>query len=325
MPDTSLAPGITVVIPTYQRPQDLDRCLAAIDRQTLKPAEVLITCRADDSATQAYLLRDHRPCLGARVILLTQPGVVHALNAATDQVHTEFFAFTDDDAVPHSDWLQRIVAHFAADAALAAVGGKDHVCADGKWLEGAEPVVGKMLWWGMAVGNHHLGFGPARSVDTLKGVNMAFRSSVFGNLRLDQRLRGNGAQVGWELDLCLTLIARGQRLLYDPQVLVDHIPGARPIEENRAYFNPVSHSDEVFNRTLIVMEFLAARPWGRLRQLAYMSYMTLRGSRKAPGLLMLVYGLATGHPHTWARFNATIAAYRDAMVEIENSHGASNR
>jgi GT2 family glycosyltransferase len=318
-PQTSrgrLDPGITVIIPTYNRIADLDRCLAAIDRQQLKPAAVFITCRKDDPASWDYLRRNDRPCLETRVLLVDQPGVVYALNAGIDQVQTELFALTDDDSVPHPDWLQRIVAHFNADPSppsLAGVGGKDHVCADGRWLEGAEPVVGRITWWGMAIGNHHLGIGPPRYVETLKGVNMAFRTEAFGDLRLDSRLRGKGAQVGWELQLCLTLIARGYKLLYDPAVLVDHIPGTRPVEENRASFNPVSLSDEVFNRTLLVLEFLATRSWGLLRQVVYLGYMTLRGTRKAPGLALLAYGLAVGSPDTWARFKAAMAAYRDAI------------
>ena len=311
-----LTPGITVIIPTFRRVADLDRCLAAIDTQWLKPVEVLITYRGEDVETQAYLARPDRPAPGARLLLCEKPGVVFALNLAIDQVRTEFFAITDDDSIPHPDWLQRIVAHFRGDPLAAGVGGKDHVCADGKWLEGAEPVVGKVLWYGRAIGHHHLGVGEARYVDLLKGVNMAFRTEMFGNLRLDWRLRGKGAQVGWELGLSLALVAKGYKLIYDPQVLVEHFPGVRPIEEDRAYFNPVSHGDEIFNRTLILMEFLATRRWGRLRQTALLSYQGLRGTRRAPGLLLLGIGLLTRYPKTWARFKATFAAYRDALKSV---------
>jgi glycosyltransferase involved in cell wall biosynthesis len=315
---TGYLPGITVIIPTYKRVADLARCLAAIDAQELKPAEVLITYRAEDEETTAYLARADRPAPDAHLLLCEKPGVVYALSKAIDTVRTEFFAITDDDAIPHPDWLARMVAHFQADPSAAGVGGKDHVCADGKWLEGAEPVVGKVLWHGHVIGHHHLGVGPARYVHTLKGVNLAFRTASFGSLRLDPRLRGKGAQVGWEMHLTLTLIAQGHKLIYDPAVLVEHFPGVRPIEENRAYFNPVSHGDEVFNRTLIVMEFLRTQRLGRLRQAALLAYQGLRGSRKAPGLLLVVIGLLTRYPNTWARFKATFAAYRDALAALRS-------
>jgi glycosyltransferase involved in cell wall biosynthesis len=316
-------PGITLIIPTFKRTADLDRCLAAVDQQLLAPVEVLITYRAEDEETKNYLARSDRPCQSARLLLCEKPGVVYALTVAIDQVRTQYFAITDDDSIPHSDWLQRIVAHFESDPSAAGVGGKDHVCADGRWLEGAEPIVGVILWHGHVIGHHHLGAGPARYVDTLKGVNLAFRSKSFGSLRPEPRLRGKGAQVGWEMHLCFTLRAQGHKLIYDPAVLVEHFPGVRPIEENRAYFNPVSHGDEIFNRTLVILEYLATQPWGRLRQAAFLAYLALRGSRKSPGLLLLVIGLATRYPNTWARCKATFAAYRDALAAAGSRTAAS--
>jgi cellulose synthase/poly-beta-1,6-N-acetylglucosamine synthase-like glycosyltransferase len=321
---TDLLPGITVIIPTFKRVADLDRCLRAIDQQRLRPVEVLITYRPEDEETQAYLARTDRPGMGVRRLQCEQPGQVYALTVAIDAVRTEFLAITDDDTIPHPDWLERIVAHFEADSLAAGVGGKDHVCADGRWLEGAEPVVGKVLWWGGTIGHHHLGVGPARYVHTLKGANMAYRRSALNDLRPDSRLRGKGAQVGNDMGLALTLVARGHKLIYDPQVLVEHIPGVRPIEENRAYFNPVSHGDEVFNRTLILMEFLATRSWGWLRQTAFMAYLGFRGTRKAPGILLLIVGLLMRYPNTLARFKVTFTAYGDALTVLRKT-SASRR
>jgi glycosyltransferase involved in cell wall biosynthesis len=311
-----LLPGITVIIPTYKRVADLDRCLAAIDSQTLKPVEVLITFRSEDDETRQYLARVNRPVRGARLLECDKPGVVYALTVAFDAVRSELFAITDDDSIPAPDWLERIVAHFEADPQLAGVGGKDHVFTDGRWLDGAEPVVGKVLWHGHVIGHHHLGVGPARQVDTLKGVNIAFRTAIFGDLRPDARLHGKGAQVGWEMDLTLHLIAQGAKLIYDPAILVDHFPGIRPIEEDRAYFNPSSHKDEIFNRTLVVMEFLATQPWGWLRQLALLGYLGLRGTRKSPGIMLLVIGLLTRYPNTWPRCKATFSAVAAALATV---------
>jgi glycosyltransferase involved in cell wall biosynthesis len=314
-------PGISVIVPTYRRTADLDRCLAALERQWLRPEEVLITYRDEDAETCAYLARTDRPCANARLILCTEPGVVYALNRAFDEVKSDFFAITDDDSVPHPDWLQRIVAHFVSDPAAAGVGGKDHVFAfaENDWLEGSEPVVGIVSWYGNAVGNHHYGIGPARYVHVLKGVNMAFRRAAFGNLRLDKRLRGKGAQVGWEMQLCLALLIQGHKLIYDPAVLVDHIEGPRPVEEHRVRFNPASHFDETFNRTLLMLEFLAKQPYGWFRRAVYMSLLTLRGSRKFPGLLLLAHGLVTRRPETWLRFKTTFAAYNAAASAARTS------
>jgi len=316
---SAFTPGITVIIPTYKRPADLDRCLAAIDAQLLKPVEVLVTYRPEDEATKAYLARTDRPGLSARTILCDMPGQVYAMTIAIDNVRSEFLAFTDDDAAPKPDWLANIVAHFNADANVGGVGGKDHVCAGGEWFEGAEPVVGRVRWNGTSIGHHHLGVGPARYVETLKGVNMAFRRSAMGDLRPDSRLRGAGAQVGSDMHLSLSLVARGYKLIYDPLVLVDHFPAPRPVEEDRAAFHPEAHRNEIFNRTLIVLDFLGTQRWGTLRRLAFLAYVGVRGSRRAPGLLLLAYGLLTRYPDTWARFKATFAAYGDAIATVRKA------
>ena len=320
-------PGITVIVPTYRRTADLDNCLAALERQLLPPFEVLITFRPEDAETVAYLARTDRPCLPARLISCNLPGVVYALTLAIDQVRSDFFAITDDDAIPHPDWLQRIMAYFAEDPKLAGVGGRDRVFAfaEQDWLVGHKPVVGIVTWYGKAIGFHHFGVGPARYVHLLKGVNMAFRTAAFGALRPDPRLRGKGAQVGFEMHLTLDLITRGYKLIYDPEILVDHIEGQRSTNEHRARFNPISHGDEAFNRTLIILEFLGTQPWGWLRQAAFLAFIGLRGSRKSPGLLLLPIGLLTRYPQTWERFKVTFAAYRDAIATLRSSPKATSK
>jgi GT2 family glycosyltransferase len=310
----SYAPGITAIVPTYKRVADLDRCLAALEKQTLPAAALLLCYREEDTETVAYLARTDRHGLGARLILCDQPGQVYALSKAIDAIETEYLAITDDDSIPQPDWLERMVAHFEADARVAGVGGRDHVFEHGHWLEGAETTVGLVRWHGATVGNHHIGVGPARPVHTLKGVNMGYRRSALGDLRPDARLRGKGAQVGNDMKLSLELVARGYTLIYDPAVLVEHFPGVRPKEEDRAYFNAGSHFDEYFNKTLILLEFMKTQPWGRLRQCAMLLYLGLRGTRKAPGLGMLAVNLATRYPNSWARFRTTFAAYRTAIA-----------
>lgn len=306
-------PGITVIVPTFKRIGDLNNCLAAIDRQALAPAEVLICYRPEDTETVAYLAQTDRPAAGARLILCEQPGQVYALTRAIDEAKTDYIAITDDDSIPREDWLERIVAHFEADPLVAGVGGRDQVFQNGKSLDGAEPLVGIVLWYGRTIGNHHIGVGPPRSVHTLKGANMSYRKSVLGDLRPDTRLRGKGAQVGNDMKLALSLAAQGHKLIYDPAVHVDHMEGARPVEEHRHQFNETSHKDAIFNRTLTLLEYLKTQRLGRIRQLAYLSYLTIRGTRLAPGILMLGVCLATRYPHTWKRFKATWAAMYEGV------------
>jgi glycosyltransferase involved in cell wall biosynthesis len=102
---------VTVLIPTYRRPADLVRCLAALQRQSRAPDEVVVVARADDDATHTCL-RD--PAVPGRLPLVIAPvgvpGQVAALNRGLDAASGDVIAITDDDAAPHVDWVARIAA-----------------------------------------------------------------------------------------------------------------------------------------------------------------------------------------------------------------------
>ena len=74
------------------------------------------------------------------------------------------------------------------------------------------------------IGNHHLGAGPPRDVDILKGVNTSFRHDLW---RSSSAVRGLGAQPNLELEICLRARRRGWRLIYDADAVVDHFPAVR--------------------------------------------------------------------------------------------------
>ena len=312
---STIRPGLTVIVPTYRRPFEFDRCLRALEGQSLAPTGVLITCRENDAETLEYLAGRDRPFPDARVVICEEPGVIFALNQAFNAVETEYFAITDDDSVPYPDWLEKIAARFREFPDATGVGGRDHVFETdlNMWLEGAASEVGKVAWNGSSVGNHHIGVGPARYVDLLKGVNMAFRTAEFGDARLDARLRGKGAQYGWELQLCLLLKQRGKKLVYDPAILVDHVIGARPMSEHRSLFNVSQVYDESFNRFLVMYEFLGTRPFGWFRQLVYTAFNALRGTRRYPGFAVFVYLLASGRRDAFLQWKTILSSISAAM------------
>ena len=45
---------VTVVVPTYRRPQLLDRCLAGLREQRAQPVETIVVQRPEDTVTAAY-------------------------------------------------------------------------------------------------------------------------------------------------------------------------------------------------------------------------------------------------------------------------------
>jgi len=256
----------SVAIPSFRRPADLRRALEGLTRQERPAHEVMVVARKDDLETHA-VVHEFASALPIGLQLVEKPGVIEAYNCALDRTTGDILSFLDDDAVPHSDWIRKIAEIFAEDTELTGLGGRDHLFIEGAWLEGEEPVVGIVLWWGRVIGNNHLGVGPRRDVDGLKAVNMSLRMKHVGPLRMDRRLRGNGAQWHCELKLCLDLRAQGKRLAYDPSLVVDHFIAQRHDEDQRGRFNALAYENEIHNLTLAVFGYL--RPAGRAVLLPY--------------------------------------------------------
>jgi len=274
---------ISILIPTYRRPSDLLRCLKALEVQTRKVDQLVVTVRDIDGETWEALKTIDCTQIPLQIVKVAVPGVVAAMNAGLEVLSGDIVAITDDDSVPHPDWVERIEQHFLMDEQIGGVGGRDYVY-HGEFLEdGAAQTVGKISWFGRTTGNHHIGIGEAREVDILKGVNMSFRKTAINKLRFDERMKGTGAQVHFELAFCLTLKKTGWKLIYDPKIAVNHYPAPRYDEDQRQWFNAEAYANAVFNETLILLEYLST-----LQRVVFMLWACLIGTRQSFGLLQVV-------------------------------------
>jgi glycosyltransferase involved in cell wall biosynthesis len=283
--------NITVVVPTYRRPKNLPCCLEALQKQIRPVDEVILVVRDTDTETWTFLEGFNAGSLPLRTVTVRVQGVVAAMNAGAEAAKGDIIAFTDDDAAPHTDWLQRIEAHYLSDDRIGGVGGRDWVYHGPELVleDGAREVVGIVQWFGRIIGDHHLGVGEAREVDVLKGVNMSFRRTAIAlsgragtnaGLRFDERMRGTGAQVHFEVAFTLALRRAGWKLIYDPKVAVDHFEGRRFDEDQRNSFNEIAVINAVHNETLVLLEHLAP-----LQRAVFMVWAILVGTRVAPGFL----------------------------------------
>lgn len=117
-------PLFSVVVPTYNRPQPLARCLEALTQLDYPRDRYQIVIVDDGSSTPiAETVEPFRAA--AEIALITQgnAGPAAARNAGAKQARGEYIAFTDDDCMPSSDWLRKLAVRLQSNPD-AMVGGR---------------------------------------------------------------------------------------------------------------------------------------------------------------------------------------------------------
>ncbi|MHB2022760.1 MAG: glycosyltransferase [Mycobacteriales bacterium] len=240
---------LSVIIPAYRRPGELARCLEGVRKLSPAPAEAIVVRRASDDTLGEVLRR----CSDVHTVVTNQPGTVAALAAGIAASSGSIIATIDDDAVPRRDWVARLLEPYG-DARVGGVGGRDSLHGPFQ-LQAHLETVGVLTASLRSVGGHHIGIGPARPVDILKGVNFSARRDL---IRLPAGLRGEGAQVGHEMATSLEIRRKGYALVYDPAIVVDHYPAPRFDYDLRDARSSKAIFDSSFNLTYIVNSLVPA-------------------------------------------------------------------
>jgi GT2 family glycosyltransferase len=273
----------SVLIPSFRRPQFLDRCLTSLAAQTRPPDEVLVVWQGDDTPT-----RDAAEAMASavpfRLRVLHSPvnGVVPAENLALDASIGEIVLLIDDDAAAPADWIERHVAHYA-DATVGAVGGPaDDFMPDGSpFPKRAIEPIGRLTWYGKPIGNMYDHVPEWRdrspiSVDHLVGYNLSLRRSAFD--RFEEALRPYWNM--FELDACLQVTARGFRVVFDFGNVVEHHPTNTAYVGGRHGDLTIKCVNPSFNHAFVLSRRGPAKGrWAKL------PYLLLLGTIGAPGLV----------------------------------------
>lgn len=115
---------ITLVIPTYRRPDLALQALRSAQEQTLEQFEILLVDNAADAALRATLERFNQTArIPARYVPEARLGLHNARHAAVRAAEGDLLIFTDDDATFDSGWLAAFERAFALHPEMAAAGG----------------------------------------------------------------------------------------------------------------------------------------------------------------------------------------------------------
>ena len=223
--------AVTVVVATRDRPDLLAECLQSVLAGRVIPDRLVVVDNAPSTDTAATLVArlarsERRLCY----VREDRPGLGRAHNAALPYVRTELVAFTDDDVLVETRWLERLIAAFAADDRVGCVTGliapRELDTIPQQWVEG-NALFDKGLQRRTYDNAEHR---PADPLFPLtagilgSGANMAFRTA---DLRarggFDDALgTGTPAMGGDDLAAFYDVITAGQQLVYEPAAIVLH-------------------------------------------------------------------------------------------------------
>jgi len=211
-------PNISIVIPTYNRAKELERCLHSLFALDY-PAHCLEIIVVDDASTdetsstlQRMVQEAAARGLEMRVVCHKQrQGVGVSRNTGAEAARHNLIAYLDSDCVASPGWLRELVPAFQ-DERVAAVGSMIRAY-DRKSLLGRYEDVRSSLFMGMQPQQVRLE-GPLTYLPT---ANMLLRRAAW------QQLSGFAPMTqGEDVDFCRRLLISGASMRYLPQGIVYH-------------------------------------------------------------------------------------------------------
>lgn len=230
-----IVPDISVVVPHYSDLEGLDRCLAALMRQTM-PRERFEVIVSDNMSPVGRDAVDAVIAGRARLVIATERGAGPARNAGAAVARGDTLAFTDSDCIPAPEWL---AAGEAALAGVDLVGGAMAVSVEpGTALSGAQAFERVFAFDNRAYVERK-GFTVTANLfcrrETFAAVG-PFKVGVSEDLEWCQRARALGYRIGYAADALVshparpdwpTLIGKWRRLNAESYALTVEQAGGR--------------------------------------------------------------------------------------------------
>ena len=311
-PSSGDDPSVSVLIPSWRRPERLTACLQSLAAQSHPPNEVAVVWQGQDEATRdaAY---DAASWFGppTRLLILHHPipGIVPAENLALEATRGDLVLLIDDDAIAPVDWVARHVERHR-DPQVGAVGGpaRNHFPDGTPYPIRENEPIGRLNCWGRVIGNMYdhpdtWRDRPPRLVDHLVGYNLSLKRTAFD--RFEERLKPYWQL--FELEVCLQVRARGLRVLFDFGNVVRHHPTNPTYAPGRNGDLNIKVVNPAYNLAFILAKH-TQHPFDLLRRICWTFGV---GTSSEPGVLALPWSIRRhGHPWTEMRLAARIARAR---------------
>jgi GT2 family glycosyltransferase len=212
---------LTVIIATYNRPDELARLLASLDGQLRSGDELII---AENGTSQPVKVPLNAPPL--KHLHEPRGGKCRSQNRAIAESHGEVVVLLDDDLTVSARYLDAVGRFFNEHPEFAAMAGRILPAEDPQAKVGAN-----WIYLDLPIFDHgdHV-----VEVAGVLGANMAFRRSALEAVGLfDERLGPGAAGHEEETEMSQRLRGKGLRIGYAPAAVVYHEVDPRRADRDR--------------------------------------------------------------------------------------------
>lgn len=211
-------PKISIIIITKNRQSKLKNCLRAISKNTFQEFELIVIDQSDKNKNPDQFSSYFRKNKNLIYIKSATTGKSKGLNLAIKKSASPIIAFTDDDCLPHKEWIKNIVKNFEKDKKIAGLYGrtlpyqpkqnKELVCPSTFDKKESKYIRKPCKHW------ENIGF----------GNNMAWKKSFFNKYGLFKEWLGPGSigKGAEDAEIALRALTNQQVIFYNPEMLVYH-------------------------------------------------------------------------------------------------------
>ena len=221
------AVGVSIVIATYDRPDQLRRALGSIAAaRTSRPVDIVVVDNNPQSGLTPPVVSTFT---GVRLIAEGRRGLAYARNAGIAASRGAIIITTDDDVEVPEQWLEALVAPFEGPDVMIVTG---NVLAAGGLSQAQQTFeayggLGRGFTRLDVDGEWFWAFRKSVPTWTLGATaNAAFRAGIFSDPRIgvfDEALgAGTPAGCSEDTDLFYRVLRAGYRLIYEPRAFVWH-------------------------------------------------------------------------------------------------------
>lgn len=204
-------PFFSIVVPTHNRRPQLTKCLESLARMDYPRSRfetIVVNDGGDEPLEELITSFESR----LDVVLLTQlnAGPATARNVGATRAKGEFLAFTDDDCMPASNWLQNLAFQFNQDSECAVGGHTINGLPQNPYSTASQLLVEYLY-------NH---FKTTHRSSFFTSNNLALPKNLFHSI-------GGFATsfplaAGEDREFCGRWTRRGYKLIFSPQALIYH-------------------------------------------------------------------------------------------------------